>query len=420
MDRSLSPKAEGKGSKPRKVAQFRQNSVVPGPSRCRDCKATTSRASSNSDTPSPRSRKIKSEGDKEDITVLVPVGCGENSTHTSWPSEKKKRRKRSAPTEGPVAASRSSAKRGREEEPLRQSRKRTGDAPQDLAPHPMETQARKRKREEECLESFASRYTLGDLLGTGGCGAVYAGVRDADGKQIAIKIVPRSDKEQFITVPGETRSLPLEVALMEMVCKPPHCEHIVELLEWFECEDCFILILERPIPCMDLFDFLVLHQFQLPEPQARLIMHQVVQAVLHCHDRGVLHRDVKAENLLVNTDTLNVKLIDFGCGDLLTTGPYRLFKGTKLFSPPEWLVDKTYEGCQATIWSLGVLLYILVCGAMPFETVEDIVEADLCFKGIPSRECSHLITWCLQKDPEKRPVLEDVLAHEWFLEGLQN
>ncbi|XP_076828204.1 uncharacterized protein LOC143474581 [Brachyhypopomus gauderio] len=192
--------AEGKGSKPRKVAQFRQNSVVPGPSRCRDCKATISRASSNSGTPSPRSRKIKSEGDKEDITVLVPVGCGEKSTHTSWPSEKKKRRKRSAPTEGPVAASRSSAKRGREEEPLRQSRKRTGDAPQDLAPHPMETQARKRKREEECLESFASRYTLGDLLGTGGCGAVYAGVRDADGKQIAIKFVPKSDKEEFITV----------------------------------------------------------------------------------------------------------------------------------------------------------------------------------------------------------------------------
>ncbi|XP_076838334.1 serine/threonine-protein kinase pim-2-like [Brachyhypopomus gauderio] len=280
-----------------------------------------------------------------------------------------------------------SAKRGREEEPLRRSRKRKGDAPQDLTPHPMETRAKKKKREkreEECKVSFNSRYTVGDLLGTGGYGSVYAGVRKADGKQIAIKFVPKHHTERFITVPGETRSLPLEVALMEMVCKPPRCQHIVELLEWFDC-DCFILILERPIPCMDLFDFLDLHQYQLPEPLARLIMRQVVQAVLHCRDRGVLHRDVKEENLLVNTDTLDVKLIDFGCGDLLKTEPYRRFEGTKVYRPPEWLIDRTYEGRQATIWSLGVLLYSIICGDVPFEKEEDIVEADLCFKGNPSR-----------------------------------
>ncbi|XP_076867628.1 serine/threonine-protein kinase pim-2-like isoform X2 [Brachyhypopomus gauderio] len=316
-----------------------------------------------------------------------------------------------------------SAKRGREEEPLRRSRKRKGAAPQDLAPHPMETRAKKKKREkreEECTVSFKSRYTVGDLLGTGGYGSVYAGVRKADGKQIAIKFVPKHHTERSITVPGETRSLPLEVALMEMVCKPPRCQHIVELLEWFDCDCCFILILERPVPCMDLFDFLDLHERQLPEPLARLIMRQVVQAVLHCRDRGVLHRDVKEENLLVNTDTLDVKLIDFGCGDLLKTGPYTRFGGTKVYRPPEWLIDRKYEGSHATIWSLGVLLYSIICGDEPFEKEEDIVEAHLCFKGNPSRECRHLITWCLQKDPEKRPVLEDVLAHQWFLEGLQN
>ncbi|XP_076876197.1 uncharacterized protein LOC143525774 isoform X1 [Brachyhypopomus gauderio] len=268
--------------------------------------------------------------------------------------------------------------------------------------------------------SFTSRYTVGDLLGSGGYGAVYAGVRKADGKQIAIKYVPKHHEERFITVPGKTRSLPLEVALMKMVCKPPRCEHIVELLDWMEYRYCFILILERPVPCMDLFRFLDLYQRQLPEPLARRIMRQVVQAVLHCRDRGVLHRDIKEENLLVNTDTLDVKLIDFGCGDLLTTGPYSHFRGTMVYCPPEWLVDRMYEGRQATIWSLGVLLYSIICGHVPFRTKEDIVEAHLCFKGNPSRECRHLITWCLQKDPEKRPVLEDVLAHQWFLEGLQN
>ncbi|XP_076868388.1 uncharacterized protein LOC143519147 isoform X2 [Brachyhypopomus gauderio] len=267
---------------------------------------------------------------------------------------------------------------------------------------------------------LTSRYTVGDLLGTGGYGSVYAGVRKADGKQVAIKYVPKYHAERFITVPGETRSLPLEVALMKMVCRPPRCEHIVELLEWFECNNYFILILERPVPCMDLFKFLDLHQRQLPEPLARLIMHQVVQAVLHCHDRGVVHRDVKENNLLVNPDTLEVKLIDFGCGDLLKTGPYRHFRGTKVYCPPEWLVNRTYEGRQATIWSLGVLLYSIICGDVPFKNKEDHVKAHLCFSGNPSRDCRHLIRWCLQKDPEKRPVLEDVLAHKWFLEGLQN
>ncbi|XP_076868644.1 uncharacterized protein LOC143519267 isoform X1 [Brachyhypopomus gauderio] len=266
---------------------------------------------------------------------------------------------------------------------------------------------------------LTSRYTVGDLLGTGGYGSVYAGVRKADGKQIAIKHVPKYHAKRFITVPGKTHKLPLEVALMEMVCKPPRCEHIVELLEWIECHNCFILILERPVPCMDLFNFLDLHQRQLPEPLARLIMRQVVQAVLHCRDRGVLHRDVKENNLLVNTDTLDVKLIDFGCGDLLQTGPYIEYRGTKVYCPPEWLVNRKYEGRQATIWSLGVLLYSIICGRLPFEKKEDIVKAHLCFSGNPSRECRHLIRWCLQKDPEKRPVLEDVLAHQWFLEGLQ-
>ncbi|XP_076867847.1 serine/threonine-protein kinase pim-2-like isoform X2 [Brachyhypopomus gauderio] len=282
----------------------------------------------------------------------------------------------------------------------------------------METRAKKKKREkreEECTVSFKSRYTVGDLLGTGGYGSVYAGVRKADGKQIAIKFVPKHHTERFITVPGETRTLPLEVALMEMVCKPPRCQHIVELLEWFDCDCCFILILERPVPCMDLFDYLDLHERQLPEPLARLIMRQVVQAVLHCRDRGVLHRDVKEENLLVNTDTLDVKLIDFGCGDLLKTGPYTRFGGTKVYRPPEWLIDRTYEGRQATIWSLGVLLYSIICGDEPFEKEEDIVEAHLCFKGNPSRDS---VLWAADGGSKGVPnTLAALMMPCWLCQG---
>lgn len=114
---------------------------------------------------------------------------------------------------------------------------------------------------------------------------------------------------------------------MKMVSKPFGCENVLELIEWFEMADYYILVLEQPSPCMDLHEFCKLHKGRLSEPLARQIMHQVVQAARHCCDCGVLHGDIKAENLLINTDTLDVKLKDFGCGDLLKDTPYTKYAG---------------------------------------------------------------------------------------------
>lgn len=114
---------------------------------------------------------------------------------------------------------------------------------------------------------------------------------------------------------------------MTMVSELPECSNILKLLEWFEGPDVFVLILERPIPCMDLFDYCLKVQGRLSEQQARDILRQVVLAVKHCRDRGVLHRDIKPENLLVNTENMSVKLIDFGCGDLLSESPFDAFAG---------------------------------------------------------------------------------------------
>lgn len=114
---------------------------------------------------------------------------------------------------------------------------------------------------------------------------------------------------------------------MKMVCEPPRCSNIVELLEWFETPEHIALVMERPSPCMDLRKFTKSQGGRLTEDQVRDIMLQVVGALQHCTDRGVLHRDVKCENLLINTDTLEVKLIDFGCGNLLKNRPYTAFAG---------------------------------------------------------------------------------------------
>ncbi|KAL0159119.1 hypothetical protein M9458_047195, partial [Cirrhinus mrigala] len=117
--------------------------------------------------------------------------------------------------------------------------------------------------------------------------------------------------------PGCSKPLFAEVALNLLLKRPPLSPYILHMLEWFEEEDRYILILERLQPCKDLLKFMLNDMQLLDEAKTRSLMYQVVMAAKHCLDRGVFHRDIKLNNLLINTKTNQVKLIDFGCGDLV-------------------------------------------------------------------------------------------------------
>jgi len=186
-------------------------------------------------------------------------------------------------------------------------------------------------------QTFLDLYEVYGVIGVGGGGMVYAGRRITDKLPVAIKRVMREKVKRWEKVQGH--NVPQEIALMLRVYGH---KGVIKLVDWYECLDSFILIMERPENSVDLFDY-IRESGRMTESEAKIIFKQVVEAVGHIHSCGVVHRDIKDENVILNRESGEVKLIDFGCGTLLKEAPYRDFSGTPEFYPPEWFESKIYH-----------------------------------------------------------------------------
>ena len=279
----------------------------------------------------------------------------------------------------------------------------------------METSERKMSSDKHRVKktiSFEEAYRVGDVLGKGGFGTVYAGMRVRDRRQVAIKHVARNKVLEWASMNG--RRVPLELKLLHSV---QSVNGVIKLLDFFEKSDSFIYILEKPCNSKDLFDFIT-DKGSLEEQLAKNFFKQITDTIIACHKIGVVHRDIKDENVIIDLKSGKCNLIDFGSGAMLKDEVYTDFDGTRVYSPPEWIRTSQYHAEPATVWSLGILLYDMVCGDIPFEKDDEICEADVRFRVNVSAECQDLILACLKVRPKDRISLENILHHPWMADAM--
>ncbi|XP_070759975.1 ribosomal protein S6 kinase alpha-5-like [Enoplosus armatus] len=273
--------------------------------------------------------------------------------------------------------------------------------------------------EETSRQEFEAKYQQLNPLGEGGHGSVYAGYRRADHFPVAIKHIPR-DNVICKGVTQNKRTLPLEVAVMIKIAsgaaRSVGESAAISLLDYYDLDQELILILERPVPSSDLLKYIEVNGGSLPEEGARLILKQLVKAARELQSKNIFHRDIKVENILIETssDVPRLRLIDFGLSCFTKkTSSYRIFYGTSAHIPPEWYQSWTYKAGPTTVWQLGVVLYEMLHRNTQFETTR-FLKKDLNISEELSQNCQDVLRLCLAVDPQQRPSLEQLELHPWL------
>ncbi|XP_046849184.1 serine/threonine-protein kinase MARK2-like isoform X2 [Xenia sp. Carnegie-2017] len=252
-------------------------------------------------------------------------------------------------------------------------------------------------------------YKLLKTIGKGNFAKVKLAKHIPTEKEVAIKII---DKTQLN--PSSLQKLFREVRIMKFLDHP----NIVKLYEVIETDKTLYLVMEYASGG-EVFDYLVAHG-RMREKEARVKFRQIVSAVQYCHQKHVIHRDLKAENLLLDSN-MNIKIADFGFSNEFTPGnKLDTFCGSPPYAAPELFQGKKYDGPEVDVWSLGVILYTLVSGSLPFDgqNLKELRERVLRGKyRIPfymSTDCENLLKKFLVLNPLKRARLEQIMADKWM------
>ncbi|PWA22462.1 serine/threonine-protein kinase pim-2-like [Gambusia affinis] len=277
---------------------------------------------------------------------------------------------------------------------------------------------KKMKMEEERVDSpraeFQEKYVQLHQLGDGGFGSVFAGYRIEGKLPVAIKHIPK-DNVVIKHKDENGRELAMETVIMLKLrsATVPQLA-MVSLLDWYDLDQELILVMERPMFAEDLLVFLKERGGCLNEKEAKIILKQLVEAALYLQNANIFHRDIKVENILIETTTegLQVYLIDFGLSCFDDRRKHELLCGTPEHLPLDWFMHNNYCAEPTTVWQLGVVLFEVV-HMMRFNS-HSFLKNKLKISKRLSKNCQDVLTKCLMVDPVDRPTLEHLLGHPWF------
>ncbi|KAL7316966.1 Serine/threonine-protein kinase, variant 2 [Mucor circinelloides] len=171
-----------------------------------------------------------------------------------------------------------------------------------------------------------------------------------------------------------------------------------------------------------LLDYIISHG-KLKEKQARRFGRQILSALDYCHRNSIVHRDLKIENILIS-QAGNIKIIDFGLSNLFSPrSSLSTFCGSLYFAAPELLNAKAYTGPEVDVWSFGVVLYVLVCGKVPFDDQnmpalhEKIKRGVVDYPSHLSTDCKSVLSRMLVTNPAHRATVSEIMIHPWINKG---
>jgi serine kinase len=255
-------------------------------------------------------------------------------------------------------------------------------------------------------------YLLGVTLGEGSYAKVKSAYSERHGKKIAIKIINKKKAPKDF----QQKFLPRELDILKIL----HHPNVIELYEILQFNNKVYIMMEMA-GHGDLLEYIKLRG-AIPEEKSKRTFFQIVTAVGYLHGQNIIHRDLKCENILLDTQN-NVKLSDFGFARLLGAGEIsKTFCGSAAYAAPEILQGIPYTGFAYDVWSMGVILYIMVCGSMPYDDsnikkmIKYQTERKVGFSKSKkvSETCKNLIHSMLEANVKLRATIPDTLNHPWL------
>ena len=264
-----------------------------------------------------------------------------------------------------------------------------------------------------CKQEPLAEYTIGNTLGVGAYGTVKYGVHKVTGEKVAIKVYDRAK----ICNRSQEKCIEAEIKILTKLDHP----NIVKLIQRIDTPKFLYIVLEYVSGYSLSASLKRKPNSRLEEFEANKFFQEILMALDYCHSKGITHRDIKLENILLDTTQKRIKLIDFGFATCFSNlKKVKLFCGTPSYMAPEIFTNKEYSGPPVDIWAAGVLLFVLLTGNFPFkgnndsELFKNILKGHIVYPEYVSTAAKQFISKMLKNDPQSRPKIKDLLKDGWF------